>query len=145
MKIDFEEVKNEFGEKAKSFYDDNEKLGDLIDEVVEKIKSSKVFETIGSDLKLTIDMIIDWKNGDYKDISQESISIIIIGFLYVLSPINLVPKFIPLKYLDDVLVLAYVIKKIKEELEVYKKWRSENGLSDIDDNDEDDTVYIDLN
>lgn len=61
-----------------------------------------------------------------------------------MSPINLVPKFIPLKYLDDVLVLAYVIKKIKEELEVYKKWRSENGISDIDDKEEE-TVYIDLN
>ncbi len=144
MKIDFEEVKNEFGEKARYFYEDNEKLGDLIDEVVEKIKGSKIFDTIGSDLKLTIDMIIDWKNGDYKDISQESITIIIVGFLYILSPINLMPKFIPLKYLDDVLVLAYVVKRIKAELEIYKKWRNKNGLSDIDNNDEE-TVYIDLN
>ena len=144
MKIDFEEVKNEFGEKAKSFYEDNEKLGDLIDEVAEKIKTSKIFETVGSDLKLTIDMIIDWKNGDYKDISQESITIIIVGFLYILSPINLVPKFIPLKYLDDVLVMAYVIKKVRAELELYKKWVSENGRSDIDDDNEE-TVYIDLN
>lgn len=144
MKIDFEEVKNEFGEKAKSFYEDNEKLGDLIDEVAEKIKTSKIFETVGSDLKLTIDMIIDWKNGDYKDISQESITIIIVGFLYILSPINLVPKFIPLKHLDDVLVMAYVIKKVRAELELYKKWVSENGRSDIDDDNEE-TVYIDLN
>ncbi|OLS03809.1 YkvA family protein [Tissierella creatinophila] len=143
MKIDFEEIKNEFSERAKTFYDDNEKLGQLIDEFSEKIKDSKIFETVGSDLKLTIEMLIDWKNGDYKDLSKESLTIIVVGFLYILSPISIIPKFIPLKYVDDILVLAYVIKKIKDELETYKKWKSENGSIDMEDG-KDETIYIDL-
>ena len=142
MKIDFEEIKNEFSGKASSFYEDNEKLGDLIDEFSEKIKDSKIFETIGVDLKLTLDMLVDWKNGDYKDLSKDSITLITVGFLYILSPMSIIPKFIPLKHVDDILVLLYVIKRIKGELETYKKWRSENGSLDIDD---DETIYIDLN
>lgn len=143
MKIDFEEIKNEFSEKAGSFYEDNEKLGDLIDEFSEKIKDSKIFETIGSDLKLTLDMLIDWKNGDYKDLSKDSITIITVGFLYILSPMSIIPKFIPLKHVDDILVLLYVIKRIKGELETYKRWREDNGSLDLDKDDE--TIYIDLN
>ena len=146
LKIDFEEIKNEFSEKASSFYEDNEKLGDLIDEFSEKIKDNKIFETVGSDLKLTLEMLIDWKNGDYKDLSKDSITIIVIGFLYILSPISLIPKFIPLKHVDDILVLVYVIKKVKEELEVYKEWKIKNGSMDMDESkDEDETIYIDLN
>ncbi len=140
MKIDFEEVKNEFSQKASSFYDDNEKLGELIDEFTEKIKNSKIVDTIGEDLKLTLDMIIDWKNGDYEDLSKDSVTIIVIGFLYILSPISILPKFIPLDHLDDILVLFYVIKKVKEELEIYKKWKSENGSFEG----EDETTYIDI-
>ncbi len=140
MKIDFEKIKTEFSDKANSFYDDNEKLGDLIDEFTEKIKDSQIVETVGNDLKLTLDMIVDWKNGDYTDLSKDNITIIVIGFLYILSPISLVPKFIPLKHIDDILVLIYVIKKIKDELEIYKKWKIENGSLD-----DDQSIYIDLN
>ncbi|MGO1468674.1 MAG: YkvA family protein [Tissierella sp.] len=143
MKIDFEEVKNKFGEKANDFYEDNEKLGELIDEFSEKIKDSKILETVGEDLKLTLDMIMDWKNGDYKDLSKDSVTIIVMGFLYILSPISVIPKFIPLRHIDDILVLVYVIKKVKEELEIYKKWRIENEIFDTDDID-DETTYIDI-
>ena len=146
MKIDFEEIKNEFSDKASSFYGDNEKLGDLIDQFTEKIKDNKIFDSLGSDLKLILEMLKDWINGEYKDLSKDSITIISIGFLYILSPMSVIPKFIPLKHVDDVLVLLYVIKRIKDELETYKKWREENGMPDIDeDNKQDETVYIDLN
>lgn len=146
MKIDFEEIKNEFTDKASSFYGDNEKLGDLIDEISEKIKDSKILDSMGSDLKLTLEMLKDWKNEDYTDLSKDSITIITIGFLYILSPMSIIPKFIPFKHADDALVLLYVIKRIKDELETYKEWRKEKGLPDIDlIDDEDETVYIDLN
>lgn len=141
MKIDFEEIKDEFSEKANSFYEDNEKLEELINEFKEKIKDSKILETIGDDLKLTLEMLADWKEGKYKELSKDSITVIIIGFLYILSPISLIPKFIPLKHVDDILVLLYVIKRIKDELEMYKRWRVENGSIDLDD---DETTYIDL-
>lgn len=142
MKIDFEEIKDEFSDKASSFYEDNEKLEDLINEFKEKIKDNKIFETVGEDLKLTLEMIIDWKEGKYENLSKDSITIITIGFLYILSPVSLVPKFIPLKHVDDILVLIYVIKRIKDELEMYKVWKLENGIVDEDDYE---TTYIDLN
>ena len=143
LDMDFEKIINEFAERAKSFYEDNEKLADLIDEFGKKIKDSEILENVGTDLKLTLEMIIDWKNGDYKDLSKDSIVIIIIGFLYVLSPANIMPKLFPLKYVDDILVLLYIIGKIKTELKKYKKWRSKNGLTDMDN--EDGNTYIDLN
>lgn len=141
MKIDFEEIKDEFSEKASSFYEDNEKLEELINEFKEKIKDSKIIETVGDDLKLTLDMLVDWKDGKYKELSKDSVTIISIGFLYILSPVSLIPKFIPIKHLDDILVLLYVIKKIKDELEIYKGWRVKNGMSDVDN---DETTYIDI-
>jgi uncharacterized membrane protein YkvA (DUF1232 family) len=47
---------------------------------------------------------------------------VIIAFLYIISPIDLIPDAIPfLGMLDDVLVAGYALKQVADELARYKK------------------------
>lgn len=143
MEMNFEDIRKEFSKKANEIYKDNEKLKDMLDELAEKIKNNEMLSKISSDIKLTIDMLLDWKDGKYEDLSKDTVILILVGFLYILSPVSIIPNSSIFKYLDDILVFAFIIKKIKDELEVYKEWKGQEDLPTGNETDE--TVYIDLN
>lgn len=143
MEMNFEDIKREFSKKANEIYKDNEKLKEMLDELAEKIKNNQMLSKISSDIKLTIDMLVDWKDGKYEDLSKDTVILILVGFLYILSPVSIIPNSSIFKYLDDILVFAFIIKKIKDELEVYKGWKAQEELPTRNETDE--TVYIDLN
>ena len=48
----------------------------------------------------------------------------IAALLYVLSPIDLIPDFIPVVgYVDDALVVAVCIKLVQADLDKYRDWK----------------------
>jgi uncharacterized membrane protein YkvA (DUF1232 family) len=54
-------------------------------------------------------------------IAQETKTVLIIAFLYLISPIDLIPDAIPLLGLvDDVLVAGYALRQASAELERYR-------------------------
>jgi uncharacterized membrane protein YkvA (DUF1232 family) len=51
-------------------------------------------------------------------------AILIAGLIYFISPIDLIPDFIPgLGYVDDAFVIALVIKSLRDVIEEYRRWR----------------------
>lgn len=69
-------------------------------------------------------LLRDWYQGRYKDVPWLVISSIGAGFLYVLSPIDLIPDFIPvIGYLDDAAVIAALVKYVRVDLADYRKWK----------------------
>lgn len=63
--------------------------------------------------------------GKYKEIPTGSIVAIIIALLYFVSPIDLIPDFLPGGLVDDALVLGLVFKQVKSDLDKYKEWLEE--------------------
>ncbi len=124
MKIDVEEILRKLEGKANAIYFDSDKLKKLLNATKEKVEGNKTLMEIWDDIKLFLDLIRDWIRGDYKDISKGSVIMIIISLLYLVNPLDIVPDFIPGGFIDDLAVIAYVIKKISEELNVYKEWRN---------------------
>lgn len=83
------------------------------------------------DLKLMIDIIKDYINGSYKQIPERSLIAILGALIYFLSPIDIIPDFIPgVGYIDDAFVIALVLKQVHEDLQNYKIWknRKENSI-----------------
>lgn len=124
MKIDYESIFKNLNAKSNSIYRDNEKVQSLILNVKKIAEGNTTLKKLWTDIKLSLDLTKDYVKGEYKDIPKSSIILIIGGFIYLVSPIDLIPDFlIGIGFLDDAAVLAYVFKKIGEELLVYKEWK----------------------
>lgn len=126
MDINFEDIRKKFGKKAKEYAGDKEKTNELVKEAKKKAdqfaKTKGPFEEIWDIIQLLLRMVKDWSTGKYKEIPIGSIVVIIIGLLYFVSPIDMVPDFIPGGLIDDAVVLGIVIKQVKSDIDRYKIW-----------------------
>jgi uncharacterized membrane protein YkvA (DUF1232 family) len=101
-------------------------LRQLIEEALIKMqKHSAAIREIYADLQIILRLVKAWLAGDYKDISLKSIAILIGAILYFLNPFDAIPDAIPVVgYLDDVSVVAWVLKILKDEIEKFRLWES---------------------
>ena len=104
--------------------EDLKKVIDKRDEIEEKFKSNGPLGKFISDLKLLFSLIQDYISGEYREIPWWSIAAIVATLLYVLSPIDLIPDFIPvIGYIDDALVVAACLAMVGQDLQNYKDWK----------------------
>jgi uncharacterized membrane protein YkvA (DUF1232 family) len=129
MNINFDDIVNKFGKKAKEYSQDKKKTKKLLDDAMEKAKKKGPFEAIWENIQLLFGIVKDWISGDYKDVPIGSIIAIIVGLLYFVSPIDIIPDFIPGGLVDDALVLGLIIKQVKSDLDKYKEWLDEKELA----------------
>ena len=65
---------------------------------------------------------------DYQDLSLKHLALALAGLLYVLSPIDLVPDFLLGGFLDDALILSWVVQTLQTELELFLVWEDEQKI-----------------
>lgn len=123
MKINFEKIIKDLGEKASAISLDNSKLRDLLTKTLKMLEGNKELRSLIEDIKLLVQLVKDWISGKYREIPKSSVIMVIISFLYLINPIDIIPDFLIGGFLDDAAVIAYIIKKISSELDIYKEWR----------------------
>ena len=91
-------------------------------EKIEKIASNDTLHKYLADIKLYFQMLGDIFTGKYKKVPVGTIAAIVGTLLYVLSPIDIIPDFIPVVgYLDDAAMLAVCLNFTRFDVEEYKK------------------------
>lgn len=81
---------------------------------------SKYLDDYKKDFMDLIDMAKAIKSGSFK-VSTWSASVIIATIVYVVSPIDAIPDFVPvLGWLDDVAIVGYALEKLSEELSRFR-------------------------
>ena len=108
---DIENMEEKVGGKFESFdsykEDDVHKVMDN-QEKIEKIASNETLHKYLNDIKHYFQMLGDVFTGKYKKVPVGTIAAIVGTLLYVLSPIDFIPDFMPVVgYLDDVAMLAF--------------------------------------
>jgi len=111
--------------RAAVILEDKSKAGETIKDALGKAVSNKGdLEGVWAKMILLFAVTKDYVNGDYTEIPKRSIIAILGGLVYFLSPIDVVPDFIPvLGFVDDVFILNLVYKQVLKDLEKYKVWK----------------------
>ncbi|MCP9451917.1 MAG: YkvA family protein [Nitrospira sp.] len=75
------------------------------------------------DLPLLIRLLLAWKQGRYPGFSARTLVIVAGALLYLLSPVDLVPDFIPgVGVIDDLAVLALLLQSLAQDLAAFRAW-----------------------
>jgi len=111
---------------ARRLIEHPEQLRQIVDDAFIKMrKHSDAIREIAADLQIILRLIKVWLAGGYKDISTKSIVILIGAILYFLNPFDAIPDTIPvLGYVDDVAVVGWIVKTLKDEIEKFRVWES---------------------
>jgi uncharacterized membrane protein YkvA (DUF1232 family) len=84
-----------------------------------------IFDVIREKITIMGTLIKAYAIGDYRQIELSSLVKIIAAFVYFISPIDIIPDFLPLIGLsDDVALLVFIFKSIDEELLKFNQWQN---------------------
>jgi len=111
------------GKQAKFYLKDKERLGHLLKEVLTMAKGrgGKLWE----DIELLVRLLQAWTSGEYKGVSMKTLGVIVAAVLYFISPLDLIPDFMPgVGYLDDAAVITWVLKSIAEDIDEFRRWEA---------------------
>ena len=98
------------------------------DKLKEKLEDNSYLEPFSDDLMLFMSLIKDYYKGDYRKIPFRTISAGVVGAIYTINPIDLIPDSIPfIGYIDDALVLKFCLKQARKDLQKYKSWKQEQS------------------
>jgi uncharacterized membrane protein YkvA (DUF1232 family) len=76
------------------------------------------------DIKLMVSMVTDYSLGNYEDVEWRNIAAITGAIIYFVSPIDVIPDFIPeIGFLDDALVIKLALDFSRNDFDAYKKWK----------------------
>ncbi|MCQ2380228.1 MAG: DUF1232 domain-containing protein [Victivallaceae bacterium] len=101
-----------------------------IKEILDDPKSFSLIEELGDiidDVKLLYEMLCDYFKGEYKEIPWKFLVAIVGAFIYLISPVDLIPDFLPfVGFTDDAAVFGFVISTFIAEIEKYREWKKNN-------------------
>lgn len=80
------------------------------------------------DLDLLLGLCVAWWRGEYRALGSQALLSIVAGLLYFLMPLDAVPDWLlGVGLLDDLAVLAWVLRTWDSELQAYRVWREQQG------------------
>ena len=117
----------EYISKAKKIINDDEKLKELIDDVIKKLKEvssdKKTSAKLNDSLRLFIRIINAYTSKEYTYVPWKTICLIVAGLIYFIYPVDLIPDFIPVSGLiDDVALIAWIYESIQDDIENFLEW-----------------------
>jgi uncharacterized membrane protein YkvA (DUF1232 family) len=113
---------------AEKLLDDRDALERFLQRLEDKLRKLPVAGNTIASIPVFVSLIRSYVKKEYADIPIGSIVAIMSALIYFVSPIDLIPDFIPgIGYVDDALVIAACLKLVESDVEDYIKWRKANG------------------
>ena len=118
-------------QSAKVTEADAKKVVSNADDIIGKVLSGEALKQFAADVQTLIDMVRDYVAGRYTDAPWATIAAIVFALLYVLSPIDFLPDFIPIIGLaDDAFVITICLRLIGSDLQKYRAWGQSQASND---------------
>ncbi len=115
--------------RAEDYVRNPERTQELLAMALSKANSRRggqgILDEIWEYLQVAARLIPAAVRGEYTGLSGKSLTLIIGAIIYYVSPIDIIPDFLPLAgLLDDATVLAFALRSVKGELDAFKEWES---------------------
>ena len=126
-KITREQAEEQFDNYARNVKEDD--VSGILDKEEEILRKARgPLEKFAHNIKLLFSIVKDYANGTYRELPWTTIAGIIGTLVYIISPIDLIPDFIPvIGLMDDAAVVAVCLTAIGMDLKKYEAWKSEHS------------------
>lgn len=119
-------------EEARKLLNDYDKIESFLQRLENKFLKIPIVGDKLSDIPIMISLTRSYIKKEYTDIPIGSVIAIISALIYVLSPIDIIPDFVPgAGYADDAAIIAFCWKLVESDVDEYKLWRVNNGKTII--------------
>lgn len=113
-------LKGNWLQKARVYAFNPKKMKELLLQLG-KYVSKNGLSSVKENLLLMKDYLYDITTGKYKDYDVKKLLVIIGAVIYVVTPFDFLPDFIPPGLIDDLSIVAWALKEASAELEKYKQ------------------------
>ncbi|MGT2785262.1 YkvA family protein [Streptococcus merionis] len=123
----FDELKKRYA-KAENLLNDDAKVETFLTKLERKIKWIPFISKELKSVPTLIGMLRSYWKKDYTKVPFKTMVAIVSALLYFLSPLDVVPDWIPiLGQLDDALVIGTCWKLVNDDIDAYRKWKAKQG------------------
>ena len=113
-------LKGKWLEKARVYAFNPKKMKELLLQLGKYVTKNGL-SSVKENLLLMKDYLYDVTTGKYKDYDVKKLLVIIGAVIYVVTPFDFLPDFIPPGLIDDLSIVAWALKEASAELEKYKQ------------------------
>lgn len=109
--------------RAKRLLSHPEELRSTLAKALAKAYSKRaVLFRVFEDFLLLFRFVKAWVKGEYRNVPKRTVFWAVLAILYFLSPVDVLPDFLPGGYIDDIAVIAFILERIKGDLEGFADW-----------------------
>lgn len=110
-------------ERAERLTRDPEQLRRVAEESYKSGASrSGPFAGVMDDFRVLIRLVVAYARGHYREIPPDALVVVVAGLVYVVSPVDLIPDFMPGGFADDAAVIVWIVKTVRAELDAFRAW-----------------------
>ena len=113
-------LKGNWLQKARVYAFNPKKMKELLLQLGKYVTKNGL-SSVKENLLLMKDYLYDITTGKYKDYDVKKLLVIIGAVIYVVTPFDFLPDFIPPGLIDDLSIVAWALKEASDELEKYKQ------------------------
>ena len=115
--------------KSEALLNNKDELDDFLYRLEQKINDMPFVGKKFSMIPVMISLVKNYVQGKDTTVPYGTILAVLSALIYFLSPIDIIPDFIPLAgFLDDMAVVGLCMNMVKTDIETFDKWRQSQGL-----------------
>lgn len=113
--------------EAEELVNDVNKMERFLERLEQKLALVPMVGEKLTDIPILISMVRSYMKKEYTEIPLGTIIGVVAALIYFVSPADVIADAIPvIGYIDDVVVVGWVIKMIHDDLEDYRQWKEKS-------------------